>query len=212
MNVLITGATGFVGSSLVNAISEIDGINIKAVVRNKNKSLNFPNNNIKLFCVPCITNFSDWDILLHNIDVVVHTAGKVHHRHKIAKQDIVDFYNINVCATRKLAACSIAAGVKRFIFISSVKVHGDITVKDWPFTEDMPLDPYGYYGLSKYNAEEALKEIAKTTGLEIVIIRPVLVYGNGVKANFKTMLNLLYKNFPLPFAIPLSNLLFMGMS
>lgn len=130
---------------------------------------------------------------------VVHAAARVHVMDERASDPLSEFRKVNVAETLAIAAQAASSGVKRFIFISSVKVNGEETMVDKPFTafdEPKPLDPYG---ISKLEAEKGLKALAAETGMEVVIIRPVLVYGPGVKANFRSMMNWMNKGFPLPF-------------
>ncbi len=133
------------------------------------------------------------------MDAVVHASARVHVMRESAPDPLAEFRRVNVAGTVALARASAAAGVKRLIFISSIKVNGERTLPGRPFTADdapRPLDPYG---VSKLEAERALLEVAAQTGLEVVIIRPVLVYGPGVKGNFLSMMRWLSKGIPLPF-------------
>ena len=111
---------------------------------------------------------------------------------------LAEFRKVNVEGTLRLAQCAAESGVKRFIFISSIKVNGESTLPGQPFKADDHPNPQDPYGVSKYEAEEALKRLGHDTGMEVVIIRPSLVYGPGVKANFLSMLSWLNKGFPLP--------------
>ncbi len=142
-----------------------------------------------------VTNFKD---SLKNIDVVIHLAGRAH----VMKEDLDEPYrayaDINIHATKHLAEQTALSGVKRFIYLSSIKVNGERT-KELAFNEtDIPR-PEDDYGKTKWEAEKALNKIAKDTGMEVVIIRPPLVYGQGVKANFKNLIKLVQLSIPLPF-------------
>jgi nucleoside-diphosphate-sugar epimerase len=132
------------------------------------------------------------------VDVVVHAAARVHVMHETATDALSEYRRMNVEGTLDLARRAVEAGVKRFVFISSIKVNGDTTARGVPFKADDEPGPSDPYGVSKFEAEEALKALARETGLEVVIIRPPLVYGPGVKANFRNMLNWLSKGVPLP--------------
>lgn len=139
-----------------------------------------------------------WGEVTTGQEVVVHTAARVHVMQDFAVDPLAEFRRVNVEGTVNLARQSAASGVKRFIFISSIKVNGEGTRYGEPFTaEDLP-QPVDSYGISKHEAEEQLRRLAAETGMEVVIIRPPLVYGPGVKANFLSMMRWLYKGIPLP--------------
>jgi nucleoside-diphosphate-sugar epimerase len=135
---------------------------------------------------------------LDGVQVVIHAAARVHVMNDTASDVFAEFRKINVEGTLRLARHAAESGVKRFIFISSIKVNGESTALGKPFKADDRPAPADPYGVSKYEAEEALKQLGRTTGMEVVIIRPPLVYGPGVKANFLSMLNWLNKGIPLP--------------
>jgi len=138
----------------------------------------------------------DWMTALEAIDVVVHLAARVHIVDDKAAEPLSAFRQVNLAGTRALAETAVLSGVRRFIYISSVKVNGEGCEK--PFTErDIPA-PEDPYGVSKWEAEQILHKVAVETGLEIVILRPPLVYGPGVKANFLSLLKLLDRAIPLP--------------
>jgi len=133
-------------------------------------------------------------------DAVVHLAARVHVMDEQSADPLADFRQINVAATGQLARQAVAAGVRRFVYISSIKVNGEETAPGRAFSaEDTPA-PEDAYGMSKHEAEVVLRRVAQETGLEVVIIRPPLVYGPGVKGNFQTMLNWLRRGVPLPLA------------
>jgi nucleoside-diphosphate-sugar epimerase len=141
---------------------------------------------------------TDWSKAVCEIDVVVHTAARVHIMRDISPNPLVEFRRINVDGTVNLARQAAKAGVRRFIFMSSVKVNGERTVGDRPFKADDLAAPIDAYGISKHEAEVALMELGRETGLEVVIIRSVLVYGPGVKANMLSMMKWLHRGIPLP--------------
>ena len=142
---------------------------------------------------------TDWSVALIGVSSVVHAAARVHMMKDQSADPLAEFRRVNVAGTLNLAQQAAAAGVKRFVFISSIKVNGELTQIGQPFTEKDRAAPVDAYGISKFEAEVGLRRIAKETGMEVVIIRPVLVYGPGVKGNFLSMLDWVHKGIPLPF-------------
>jgi UDP-glucose 4-epimerase len=142
---------------------------------------------------------TDWRIALRDVKVVVHTAARVHVTGDRAAQQVAEYRRINVNATLNLARQAAASGVRRFVFLSSIKVNGEATRLDQSFTADDQPKPNGAYAVSKHEAEEGLRKLGNETGLEVVIVRPVLVYGPGVGANFLSMMRWLHRGVPLPF-------------
>lgn len=141
---------------------------------------------------------TDWREALSDVDSVIHAAARAHVMHDEAEDPLAEYRRVNVEGTINLARQASTAGVRRFVFISSVKVNGEGTALDRPYTEDdipAPVDPYG---ISKHEAEEGLRKVSADTGMEIVIIRPALVYGPGVRGNFLRLLWLADKGWPLP--------------
>jgi nucleoside-diphosphate-sugar epimerase len=192
--IFITGSTGFVGSSVVEHLLT-SGHNVRACSRQRNKS--FPSS-VELIATGHLSESTDWHQALQDIDVVIHTAARVHIMDDSVTDPLAEFREVNTAGTLNLARQAANAGVKRFIFISSIKVNGEMTTLDQPFKPDDTFVPADPYGLSKYEAEQGLLAIAKETGLEVVIIRPPLVYGPGVKANFASMIKWVNKGIPLP--------------
>ena len=142
---------------------------------------------------------TDWARCLIGIDTVIHSAARVHVMREDSCDSLAEFRRVNVEGTLNLARQAATAGVRRFIFISSIKVNGEATINGAKFTEqDLPC-PQDAYGISKYEAELGLLKLGKETGVDIVIIRPPLIYGPGVKANFASMLRLARAQIPLPF-------------
>ncbi|WLG88973.1 UDP-glucose 4-epimerase family protein [Pseudomonas cucumis] len=190
--VLVTGATGFVGEALVLRLL-LDGLFVPvAAVRGQTRLLGLcPVVTFELAKAGALPSLSD-------IEVVVHTAARVHVMTETMSDALSEFRRINVEGTVRLARKAAESGVRRFVFISSIKVNGEETLVGRPFRADdvpAPVDPYG---ISKKEAEDALRVIGRETGMEIVIIRPPLVYGPGVKANFSRMMGVLTKRLPLP--------------
>jgi len=192
--VLVTGSTGFVGKALTDELL-LQGYHVVASVRHSSDT--FPPN-VKQVNVGDLLPSTNWMPALKDVEVVIHLAARVHVMNDSASDQLKEFRKINTLATLNLAKQSVEAGVKRFIFVSSIKVNGEMTEPKHPFTTNddyIPIDPYG---LSKYEAEQGLLALAKETGMEVVIIRPPLIYGPGVKANFSSMMKWVYKGVPLP--------------
>ena len=141
---------------------------------------------------------TDWRDELVDCDVVVHLAARVHVMYDASIDPLAEFRRVNVQGTLNLARQAAASGVRRFVFISSIKVNGEATQPGQPFTADDAPAPLDAYGISKMEAEQGLRELAAQTGMEVVIIRPPLVYGPGVKANFAAMMRWLQRGVPLP--------------
>ena len=195
MNVLVTGANGFVGRALVQGLVDRNFDSIVAMLRRSDVGLP---KNIHQVLVNDITKVSEYGNILSDIDIVIHAAARVHIMKDDARDPLNEFRRVNVEGTLQLAKKAALCGIKRFVFISTIKVNGEETKKNAPFrTEDIPM-PKDPYGISKYEAEEALQSLAVETGMEVVIIRPTLVYGPGVKGNFRSMLSLVSKGIPLP--------------
>jgi len=153
---------------------------------------------IEQFAVGEINGATDWGSALRDVNAVIHLAARVHIMHDTAADPLTAFRAINVEGTLNLARQAAAAGVIRFVFVSSVKVNGEATLPGQPFTADDVPAPLDAYGVSKMEAEQGLREMALETGMEVVIIRPPLVYGPGVKANFAAMMRWLRRGVPLP--------------
>ncbi len=143
---------------------------------------------------------TDWTVALRSVDQVVHLAARVHVMNDKSRNPLAEFRQVNVESTANLARQAAAAGVRRFVYLSSIKVNGEFTQEGHPFTADDAPAQEDPYGVSKHEAEQALRHIAAGTGMEVVIIRPPLVYGPGVKANFESMMRWLARGVPLPLA------------
>jgi nucleoside-diphosphate-sugar epimerase len=194
--ILLTGASGFVGGAVAKQLLRIDSVDLLLAGRRCVPEL-IP----RSVFVPVaeINSATDWVAALVDVEVVVHCAARVHVMNEAASDPLAEFREVNVAGTLNLARQAMATGVKRFIFISSVKVNGEGSEPGRPFTpEDTPA-PVDAYGISKMEAEQGLLTLAAETGMEVVIIRPTLIYGPGVKANFLSMMSWLHKAVPLPF-------------
>lgn len=195
MKLLVTGASGFIGMGLIRSLSEMDRFRIIAALHDLVPA--FPTG-VAGVQVAGLTAVTDWGRALAGVETVVHLAARVHVRHDLSKSPLDEFRQVNVAGTLNLARQAASAGVKRFIFISSVKVNGECTRPGYPFSEQDIPDPQDPYGISKYEAEEGLRQLARETGMAVTIIRPPLVYGYGVKANFRSLLLWVDKGIPLP--------------
>jgi nucleoside-diphosphate-sugar epimerase len=193
-NLLITGANGFIGRALISKLSLQTNYFIRASVRKK--TIQFPRQ-IEVFENMEASSNTNWNDALRDIDAVVHLFARVHVMHDKVIDPLLEFRNINVNATIALAKTAAKLGIKRFIFLSSVKVNGESTFHK-PFSESDLPHPQDAYAISKWEAEEALKKISKDTGMELVIIRSPLVYGPNVKANFLKMMQYIKRGIPLP--------------
>ncbi len=193
-NLLITGANGFIGRALISKLALQTNYFIRASVRKK--TIQFPRQ-IEVFENMEASSNTNWTDALRDIDVVIHLLARVHVMHDKVANPLLEFRNINVNATIALAKIAAKQGIKRFIFLSTVKVNGESTFNK-PFSEfDLP-HPQDAYAISKWEAEEALKKISKVTGMELVIIRSPLAYGPNVKANFLKMIQYVKRGIPLP--------------
>ncbi|EKO3975228.1 SDR family oxidoreductase [Vibrio fluvialis] len=190
--VLVTGANGFVGKNLVDLLN-FKGYEVLSILRShatyRKKSV----------IIPGLDKSTDFDQLLVGYDCLIHCAARVHIMDDNEADPLTLYREVNTAGTVNLAKQAIDSGVKRFIFISSIKVNGEGTLVGCPFKTEDNHAPEDDYGLSKSEAEKQLVALAKDTGMEIVIIRPTLVYGPGVKANFASLMNLVSKGTPLPF-------------
>lgn len=194
-HILLTGATGFIGAGIAHRIEKDCNFKLKVVVR---RNAEFSSNTELIFA----DNFADNTVIpnaLKQVDVLIHSAARAHIMKDTSSDPLTEYRSVNVESTLKLARMAANAGVRRFIFISSIKVNGEATTAGQKFTADDKPAPVDAYGISKMEAEKGLLEIASETNMEVVIIRPVLVYGAGVKANFYNMMRWLNKQIPLPF-------------
>lgn len=195
MNVLLTGASGFLGASLKKYLETDHSIGLSTAVRSLPAQWSQPANQ---HVVGDINSATDWRKALKNIDVVIHCAARVHVIDEADVDPLKAFRLVNVQGTLQLAQQAAKSGVRRFIFISSIKVHGEVTRQGQAYKADDEPNPVDAYGRSKWEAEQALMSLSQEEGMEIVIIRPPLIYGPGVKANFLSLMKLVNKGIPLP--------------
>lgn len=191
---LVTGASGFVGRSLCAELVRL-GHPVHAALRNLT---HFDIAGCKAVKISGIAPDTSWIDALDGMEVVIHLAARVHVMKDTSADPLSEFRRVNVAGTEHLARSAAASGVKRFVYVSSIKVNGEATQGGGKFTEEDMSAPQDPYGISKSEAEQVLHKVAAETGLEVVIVRPPLVYGVGVKGNFAQMLKVLARGLPLP--------------
>ena len=193
MTVLLTGASGFVGKAVL-AAGKQRGLQIRSVYR----SIGSAQGQLDTVHVSALDGAADWTKALQGVDVVIHVAARAHVMREELLDPLAEYRRINVEGTLNLALQAATAGVRRFVFISSVKVNGEATAPGRPFTADDTPAPEDAYGLSKAEAEAQLKQVALDTGMEVTTIRSPLIYGPGVKGNFASLVNWVRRGLPLP--------------
>jgi UDP-glucose 4-epimerase len=193
--ILVTGANGFVGSALVARLAR-DGRDVLAGIRSTSI---VPSPGVRVVSLGDLAEPGSRESLLAGVSCVVHAAARVHVLNDRVPDPLTEFRRVNVDGTLMLARQAAKAGVRRFVFVSSIKVNGEKTTPGRPFLATDPPQPSDAYGRSKQEAEAGLLELGRTTGFEIVIVRPPLVYGPGVRANFRALMKLLQSGWPLPF-------------
>lgn len=195
MRTLLTGPSGFVGSALIRHLLAEPSRTVVAAFRHEPGAHDA---RVRIVTTGDLSAISLWERALDGVDSVVHLAARVHVMRDAASDPLAEFRRINVEATLQLARQSAAAGVRRFVYVSSIKVNGEATAPGRPFRADDTPQPVDPYGISKHEAEQALRELSTATGMELVVVRPPLVYGPGVRANFRSMMSWLRRGIPLP--------------
>lgn len=194
MTLLITGATGFVGSELLQQLAKGSKCQLRATVRNNAEGLPA---DVSAYQIGDIDTDTDWYEPLVECRTVIHTAARAHLMDDTAQNPLTEFRRVNVEGTLNLARQAIDAGVKRFIFISSIKVNGE-GESSRAYRFDDPAAPEDDYGLAKWEAEQGLKALCSKSAMELVVIRPPLIYGPGVKGNLELLTKVIDKGLPLP--------------
>jgi len=193
-HLLVTGASGFVGTALCDELIER-----RFVVRAARRFAASPVEKAEMVGVGAIDDKTDWAEALRDVDVVIHLAARVHVMKDVSTDPLAEFRKVNLHGTENLARQAASAGVKRLVYVSSIKVNGEGR-EGVPYTEQDVAAAQDPYGISKWEAEQALHRVAQETGLEVVIVRPPLVYGPGVKGNFISLFKAIDKGLPLPLA------------
>lgn len=194
MNVLVTGATGFVGRTLCNRLFAM-GARVHGTLLPTEAPSRLVQGVLPVTVEP-LSTATPWSHALAGIDTVIHLAARVHIMDDSAAEPLNEFRRVNVAGTLRLAREAASAGVKRLVFISSIKVNGEESAT--PYTADSAPAPTDPYGISKWEAEQGLRSIESETGMEVVVVRPTLVYGPGVKANFLSIMKVVSRGVPLP--------------
>jgi len=191
VRVLITGSSGFVGAALARRLAALSRWTVRASSRARPEA---PPAGVECVIGPELAPDADWRAVLAGVDVVVHLAARVHDLSSHGRSSRQEFHRVNVLGTRRLAEQAVDAGVRRLVFLSSVKVHGE----HGRITEDSAVAPVDAYAASKRDGEATLRDLARTTGLELVIVRPPLVYGPGAQANIRSLMTAVRRGIPLP--------------
>lgn len=192
--ILVTGPTGFIGQRLCVALTEA-GYRVRAATRNLEQSVG--SSRYERVAIGQINGDTDWARALQGVEVIVHLAARAHVMRDRSTDSLATFRDVNTHGTEQLASSAVNAGVRRIVYVSTIKVNGETTDTE-PFRETdlpAPIDPYG---ISKWEAEQSLRRLTTGTGVETVAVRPPLVYGPGVKGNFLTLLHWAKRGVPLP--------------
>ena len=196
LKILISGGSGFLGSKVLSELEEQCEYDVYEITRSKKMCKGSHSYNIRSF-----NSDTDYSSIIKNKDVVIHMAARAHITMEDVPESLVEYQEVNVEGSKNLALQASAAGVKRFIYLSSIKVLGETTTSQSPFTESSMVSPVGAYACSKLQAEDVLRDISAETGMELVIIRPPLVYGPGVKGNFLKLVKAVASERVLPLGL-----------
>jgi nucleoside-diphosphate-sugar epimerase len=196
--VVVTGANGFVGNHVCRRLVE-SGKEVTACIRTQadESLLGAIPGRLSVHRIPSVGSDADLASVFSSADGVIHLAGRAHVMHETAANPLDEFRKVNVGGTETLASIAAEQGVKRFIYMSSIKVNGE-TTNGHPFHADDVPGYSDFYGQSKWEAEERLRQIAAGTTMQWVVVRPPLVYGPGVRGNFLTLLRSVFRGLPLP--------------
>lgn len=198
-HVLVTGANGFVGRALCKELTK-NGFKVRAAIRQPVEESIWEAAEEDKVMVGEIGPETDWTAALQGVDAVVHLAARVHVMQDFASNPLAEFRKTNVAGTLRLARACVTFGIKRFIYLSSIKVNGEKT-EERSFTERDRPNPKDPYAISKWEAEQALQKIAHERGIGLVVLRPPLIYGPNVRANFLQLMRLVDRGIPLPFSM-----------
>ena len=198
--VLVTGANGFIGRHLVPVLGN-NGLLVREAVRR-------PSSHPNMVTIKSISPQTDWSEALSEVDTVVHLAARVHQPQEEHATEI--YRSLNTDGTLHLARCSSKAGVRQFIYLSTMLVNGSSTDGRPPFREDDVPKPRGVYGISKAAAEAGLEAIANDTNMNITVVRPPLIYGEGARGNFRLLVSAVKRGIPLPFGSVHNRRAFLG--
>jgi len=196
--ILVTGANGFVGNALCRRLIA-DGHSVIASVRSSESAANLPSGIAATFTQP-LSPETDWSRALSGVNVVVHLAARVHVMHESASDPLSEFRRINVEGTRRLAQCALSCGIKRFVFLSTIGVNGNVTSPEKPFTEQDVPAPHNDYSRSKLEAEQMLRSLAADSSMNLVILRAPLVYGPSNPGNALLLFQAVHRRRSLPLA------------
>lgn len=189
--ILVTGSTGFVGTPLCNVLKK-DGYAVREITRDKSQI-----NGKNIIFIKSIDSQTNWSEALEGVDTIIHLAARVHVMNEASINPLEDYREVNTFGSFRLAEAAIKRGVKKFIYISTIKVNGEVTVK--PFTENSIPNPTDPYGLSKFEAENMLRSLCKESSMDLIILRPSLIYGPKVKGNLLRIMSVISRKIPLPF-------------
>jgi nucleoside-diphosphate-sugar epimerase len=207
-NILATGASGFVGAAICNRMIS-RGSEVRGAVRSLHSFS--PIFGLEHVAIGNLDAATDWSSVLAGVDCIIHCAARTHVMYETEVDALVAYRAVNVDGTRRLAEQAAAAGVRRLVYLSSIKVNGEQTALGAPFLFSDAPAPEDPYGISKWEAEQALWEVSAKTGLEVVVARPPLVYGPGVKGNFLRLLQWVARGVPLPLGAVQNNRSLVGL-